>query len=340
MSNPKTSRGARLPVSMEDVARVAHVAISTVSRVLSGGKLAELISRSTAARVRRAAQQLRYVPNIGAKMLRSRSSPFVAVIGGHFTDMFSNKLRNALDLHLRRHDLVPLHIPYDANEERAVKSLQLAQATGARRFIILSSMPKWPTAILNEVRHMMIGGVAVGFGPKLTGFSSVEIDEMQAAASAVEHLAGLSHRRLCVLDGSQNYEQFRVRSRIWRATARRLGMRVEPLPPESPEISVCRTHWSALLRRCTAAITYDDNSAFKLLQVAQSDGIRVPAQLSIIGFDDIELAGDCFPGLTTIRQPVDEMAEHAIRLILSGRTTRVILKTTLAVRQSTALAPR
>lgn len=325
---------------MEDIARLARVATSTVSRVMSGGKPAQLISKGTATKVRRIALQLRYVPNFGAKMLRSRESPFVAVIGGHFTDTFSNKLRNAIDVHLRQHDLVPLHIPYDADEGRAMKSLRLAQSAGARRFIILSSMPKWSPSVLEEVRLVMVAGVAVGFGPKPAGFSTVEIDQQHAAASAVEHLVSLSHRKICVLDGPPVYAEFRERSRAWRMAARRLGVRMQALPNEQGEIQACQARWKPFFGRCTAVIACDDSSAFKLLQVAQFSGFRVPSRLSIVGFDDVEIATDCLPTLTTVSQPVDEMAEHAIRLIQSETPARVILKTALVQRGSTSVASR
>lgn len=324
---------------MEDVARVARVATSTVSRVMSGGKPAELISMATAAKVRRIAQQLRYVPNLGAMMLRTREGPFVAVVGGHFSDTFSNRLRNAIDVHLRQHDFLPLHVPYDADESRAVKSLRMAQAAGARRFIILSSMPKWSTTVLEEIRHVMVAGVAVGFGVEPAGFSSVEIDQRHAAASAVEHLAALSHRKVCVLDGPSVYSEFRERSRAWRHAAQRLGVRIEVLPLEQGGIERCRVRWRPFFHRCTAAIGYDDNAAFEILQVAQSIGVRVPSRLSVVGFDDVEIATECLPTLTTVSQPVDEMAEHAIRLIRSATPARVIVKTALVPRGSTVRAP-
>ena len=324
---------------MDDVARIARVATSTVSRALSGGKPAELISQATARRVLRIAQRLQFVPNLGAQFLRSRSSPFVAVIGGDFSDKFSNTLRNAIDVHLRRKGFVPLHVPYDRDDARSLTALRMVKAAGARRFIVLSSLPPWSLAVLREIRQAMSAGVAVGFEPAMAGFSSVRIDEAHAAESAVRHMAELGHRRIGVIDRVKPLIAFRTRSRAWRATARKLGLAVTSLPADAPDADVRRARWAPFLRRITALVACDDDLAFKALEVAHAAGIAVPSQLSIIGFDDVELASQCLPTLTTLRQPVDDMAEHAIRLLSSETPARVILRTVLVRRQSTGLAP-
>jgi DNA-binding LacI/PurR family transcriptional regulator len=341
MKASRHHRGVRkgAQVSMDDVARIARVATSTVSRALSGGKPAELISQATARRVLRIAQRLQFVPNLGAQFLRSRSSPFVAVIGGDFSDKFSNTLRNAIDVHLRRKGFVPLHVPYDRDDARSLTALRMVKAAGARRFIVLSSLPPWSLAVLREIRQAMSAGVAVGFEPALPGFSSVRIDEAQAAESAVRHMAVLGHRRIGVIDRVKPLIAFRTRSRAWRATARKLGLAVTSLPADAPDADVRRARWTPFLRRITALVACDDDLAFKALEVAHAAGIAVPAQLSIIGFDDVELASQCLPTLTTLRQPVDDMAEHAIRLLSGERPAHVILQTVLVRRQSTGPAP-
>jgi DNA-binding LacI/PurR family transcriptional regulator len=242
-------------------------------------------------------------------------------------------------VHLRRQDFVPLHVPYDRDDERALAALQMVKAAGTRRFIVLSSIPSWSPAVLREIRQVMTAGVAVGFEPSIAGFSSVGIDEAHAAASAVRHMAELGHRRIGVIDRVKPIVAFRLRSRAWRATARKLGLAVISLPADVPDANDRRARWTPFLRRITALIACDDDLAFKAQEVAHAAGIAVPAQLSVIGFDDVELARQCLPTLTTLRQPVDDMAEHAIRLLAIENPARVILRTTLVRRQSTAPAP-
>ena len=186
------------------------------------------------------------------------------------------------------------------------------------------------------------------FNPRLR-IPSVHIDNAAAASEAMDHLYSLGHRRIGIVTGPLVSPLSRDRLRGATTRAREEGAEQDfvimhgDFSIESGAIAAER-----LLARHeppTAMFCFNDEMAFGVIEVARRQRIRVPGDLSVVGFDDIRFSRHMDPPLTTIAQPMREIGEGTVRLlldILSGKTivpTSVTLPHTLVVRGSTAAAP-
>ena len=183
------------------------------------------------------------------------------------------------------------------------------------------------------------------FNPRLR-IPSVHIDNAAAAAEAMDHLYSLGHVRIGIVTGPLVSPLSRDRLRGATTRAREEGAEQDfviihgDFSIESGAIAAERLF--ARHERPTAVFCFSDEMAFGVLEVARRQGIRVPDDLSVVGFDDIRFSRHMDPPLTTIAQPMREIGEGTVRLlldILSGKTivpTSVTLPHTLVVRGSTA----
>jgi LacI family transcriptional regulator len=164
--------------------------------------------------------------------------------------------------------------------------------------------------------------------------------------AATEHLTALGHRRIGIITGHPSVLCSQARLDGYRAGLERAGLRADPDLVRYGDFlhDSGVQHGGALLDMAeppTAIFAGSDLQAFGVYDAARARGLRVPEELSVVGFDDLTLCGWVTPPLTTVRQPMAEMAAMAMRLALSGgsdsgATTRVELATTLVVRSSTA----
>jgi LacI family repressor for deo operon, udp, cdd, tsx, nupC, and nupG len=186
------------------------------------------------------------------------------------------------------------------------------------------------------------------FNPEL-GIPSVHIDNAKAASDAMDHLYGLGHQRIGIITGPLVSPL--SRDRLRGATSRAKKARAEGgfiVLHGDFSIESGKAAGERLLNRRdrpTAAFCFNDEMAIGVIEAAKERGVRVPNELSVVGFDDIRFARYLDPPLTTIAQPMREIGERTVRLlleILSGSTTTpvsVTLPHRLIVRASTGPAP-
>jgi LacI family transcriptional regulator len=176
---------------------------------------------------------------------------------------------------------------------------------------------------------------------------SVSAAHMSGADQAMRHLLELGHRRIAHITGPKGWVATEDRRRGYRAALASAGILPDPaLEAEAiPEIDSGRdaaTELLALPDRPTAIFAFNDNIAIGAIQAARARGLRVPEDLSVVGFDDVEHATIVTPALTTVRQPLAEMGRTAVSLLSrlmerqSFETLHVELATRLVVRDSTA----
>jgi LacI family repressor for deo operon, udp, cdd, tsx, nupC, and nupG len=330
--------------NIREVAKRAGVSTATVSRVLSRP---DVVSPDTRSRVLKAVERLGYAPNSVAKNLRTLksrkllvtvpdiSNPFFALILQGIEDMAQKNGYSVL-LGDTQHD--------EQREERYALMLKQKEADGL--IFLGHRLPKLAAAVVQEL--------APNCAPIVNGceFSadlcvpSVHIDNAKAASEAMRHLYDLGHRRIGVVTGPLLSPLSRDRLKGALACASAQGADGDILIRHGDFSIRSGAESAATLLTCpdrpTAVFCFNDEMAMGVIGQARSRGLRVPDDLSVVGFDDIRFAQCTDPPLTTVAQPMREIGEGTVRLlleILNGSQiapVSITLPHTLQVRASTA----
>jgi len=328
--------------TIEDVARRAGVSTATVSRVLSSP---EVVLETTRAKVLAAINDLKYQPNYAAKSLRTlKSKRIVVTVPDIANPFFSTVIRGVEEAAQEAGYAVLLgdtrHEP--AREDLYASMLQRKEADGL--IFLGHRLPGVLTDMVKDKhgRAPVVNGCE--FSPEL-GVSSVHIDNAKAAHEAVDLLYGLGHRRIGVITGMLASPISRERLAGVRACAAQHGLGDELLVAIG-DFSVgagARETRSFLTgpKPPSAIFCFSDEMAMGSLRVIADLGLDCPADVSVIGFDDIGYAQYLRPALTTIAQPKEEIGRETVKLmlgILRGDSAKPITKTLphrLLVREST-----
>jgi LacI family transcriptional regulator, repressor for deo operon, udp, cdd, tsx, nupC, and nupG len=326
------------------VAKRAGVSTATVSRVLSRP---EVVAPGTRRKVMRAVELLGYVPNSAAKNLRTlRSGKLLVTVPDISNPFFSLILQGIEDTALREgYSVLFGDTQHDVKrEERYAQMLKRKEADG---LIFLGHRLPREVAALVRTMSPRCAPVVNGceFSPTL-GVPSVHIDNAKAAYEAMDHLYRLGHSRIGVVTGPLMSPLSRDRLRGVKARARRQKTeRTCTVIQGDFSIESGAVAAERLLGHAdppTAIFCFNDEMAMGVIQTAKRRGLRIPDDISVIGFDDIRFARFIDPPLTTIAQPMRAIGEGTVRLlleILGGRSSppeSVTLPHTLIIRSSTA----
>lgn len=328
-------------ITLEDVARRAGVSKATASRVLSGSR--DRVSDSLAERVLAATRELDYVPNPHAQALATSASPMVAVVVHDVSDpYFSEIARGALGVAAREDRLVVICNTFrDPDREIAYVSEMRAQRIHAILVAGSSTLGlEMGGRLAKELAAFRDEGGRVAMMLSGQGHPSVEPDNRGGGAQAARHLLELGHVEMGVVAGPAH-----LRSMSERLAGFRQGLDEVGVPPPT----VVHTDftreggWEAAERlveaspSLTAVFALNDLQAVGAMRCLASRRMQVPGDVSVVGFDDIPLAADLDPGLTTIRVPMEEMGARAMELLLAadGEEEPHIFETQLIVRGST-----
>jgi DNA-binding LacI/PurR family transcriptional regulator len=335
----QTTDGPPARPRMLDVARAAGVSFQTVSRALNGGPR---VSPDTRARVVAAATELGYRPNITARALATgRGSQIAAFVPDTVRFDYSAGL-SAIEKDAREAGL-SLAITVLADDRpasvREVVDWATAQPlAGAVVFAFDRSGTHAYRALPPSLPTVVIGG------PPRRGRAHVTLDEYAGARAATEHLLGLGHRtvhHLSLPDGGHPWR----RVVGWRDALEAAGAPVPPRITVGWGSDAAREAARAVAATgATAVQCATDDTALGLMRGLADLGVRVPADVSVVGFDDIPYARVWNPELTTVRQDFWSMGSRAFALLqhrISGGPVRAaeVLPTTLVVRRSTG-SPR
>jgi DNA-binding LacI/PurR family transcriptional regulator len=321
-------------VTSVDVARRAGVSQSTVSLVLSG-KGRGRISARTEELVRAAAAELGYRPNVAARTLRTGVARTVGLVVPDITNpFFGPMLRGAQAAAMRAGYTVMLVDIADNRtwEAQSVEALLAGPSDGLLLFE--AELPPGETRPAIAI-EMLPGELPV-----------VRLDVESGIDQAVTHLLELGHRRIAHLAGPQDWAEADARAQAFAEETAALGLR--PPPPLSGDWSADSGYAAGRMllgSDVTAVFAANDQMALGLLHAAADAGIRVPTELSVVGFDDIPEARHFTPPLTTVRQDFAELGRRAIAVLLEeleGTAEPALhteVPTPLIVRASTAPPP-
>ena len=301
-----------------EVARRAGVSASTVSRVLSRPSV---VSPDTRRKVLETVEQMGYAPNSVARNLRTRRSNKIMVTVPDISNPFFSLIIQGIEGAAQRAGYTVLlgNTQHDEkHEERYARMLKRKEADG---LIFLGHRLPRAAAELVQAMAPRCAPVVHGceYSPSL-GVASVHIDNAAAAADAMEHLFVLGHRRIAIITGPlvSPLSRDRLQGAAARARAfeaeQHLIVRHGDFSLESGAAAA-----EALLShpdRPTAVFCFNDEMAIGVIGVAKRGGLRVPEDLSVVGFDDIRFARHIDPPLTTIAQPMRDIGEGTVRLLL------------------------
>jgi LacI family transcriptional regulator len=297
-------------VTIEDVANLARVSKVTVSYVLNDRSVAARISSDTADRVRRAAEELGYRKNAVARMLKTRRSYILAVLF-QYADLFSagsdftsEVMRGVCAAATERGYDLMLHTRSAASPDEEVAGLVDGRVDG---ILVLRDGDDPALQILLKQSIPCVSF----FCPM--GAAYVDSQNEEGGRIAVRHLAELGHRQILILRGAVGSVSSNDRIRGARLEAELFGLST-PMVMDSGDAP----GWKALLDqpdRPTAVFGWSDDSAVLVIDYLREKGIRCPEQVSVIGFDSLSKATRSSPPLTSVAQPVSEMAHAAVYLL-------------------------
>src|SRR4051794_38044478 len=347
-----TPRRRRAPADPAPAARVTlrvladqlSLSPASVSLVLNRAPSAHAIPPATQERIRAAAAASGYRPNTIAKSLRHRRTLTVGVMVPEISEGYSALVLSGIEdallqagylyfvtSHRHRADLVDEYPRLML--DRSVDGLILVDTP------IAAPLP--------------VPVVAVSGHSQVDGVTNVVLDHGRAAAQALAHLRALGHRRVAFIKGQPFSADTAVRWRTIRAAAGAERIAIDPalvgqLTGNSPLPDLGYVAARALMRvrpRATALFAFNDISAMGAIRALRETGLRVPDDVSVLGFDDIPSAAYQHPGLTTIRQPLYEMGQRAADTLVA-RIERpgeavprtISLEPSLTVRGTTAAA--
>ena len=315
-------RGA---ATLADVAAAADVHAATVSRALSRP---DLVNGATLDRVNAAIDALGYVPNRAARQLAGGRTAMLAMLVPDITNPFFAAIVQAAQRRADRDD----HLVVLADTGlRAGAEVEALRSLAPHVDAVIVCTPRSPAPPLLDVAA---GRPLVLVNREADGVASVVLDQRRIVALALDHLRSLGHERIALVRGPHG---------SWSARQRERGLGrdvVAMVGPAAPTFEGGRVMFDAVRATgATAAIAFNDVMALGLLAAAADAGVAVPEQLSIVGSDDIAMAGMATPALTTVAAPLDELAtaavDQALRLVAGGAAEQVAVAPTLVERSST-----
>lgn len=342
--NGDTARSSASGTSVSLKQLAAHLGLSTttLSLVLNDAPSANSIPLETKERIFSAAKELNYRPNYLARSLRVQRTHTFGVIVPELSDGYSSMVLNGVESVLSREGyfyLTASHLHRTDLLEKLPRMLAERQVEG----IIAVDTPirfEPNLPVVNVSGHDEIDGV-----------TNVVLNHQHAAELGIGHLYNLGHRRIAVIKGQEFSSDTDVRWNTINEAAAKRGIEIDPrlctrLEGDSPSPEVGYQATKKLLvtgEKFTALFAFNDISAIGAIRALEEMGLRVPQDVSVLGFDDIYAAAFHNPALTTIRQPLFEMGSLAASTLLDalnrgkGEKAPALLSVepTLIVRQST-----
>jgi LacI family transcriptional regulator len=323
-----------ITVGMREVATAAGVSVSTVANVLSRPSI---VAPETRLRVQQAIDEVGYVPNGPARQLRGRPSPIVGSVTLDLANPFHAEVNRGIEDRLAEAGCVMLACSTDLRPATEARLLSLLEQQGVRG-IIISPADATPLPGLSR-RGTPI--VLLDHPKERLDLCAVAVDDVLGGRLAGEHLLALGHRRIAYLSATVDPGPVaRRREGLRRAVGQIMDVRVDMHPPSLGEAAAAAAGRVMALEP-TAVVCLNDTAALGLLDGLAALGVRVPEDLSVVGYDDLPFARRLAPALTTVSQPKYQLGYAAAELLLdegrAGHTHREVrFQPSLVVRASTA----
>lgn len=307
----------RRNITAMDVANEAGVSLATVSRVLNGY---EFVKDSTRTRVVEAMEKLGYVANWQARSLASGSSRLIGLLVPNLDMGYVGTIVQAIDRELERnnYDL----ILYTSHRRPDKETFYVSSVANGMTEGLLLVAPQGPANYLNTLRKQNYPYILIDQVDSKENGSYVEASNWQGAYDATTYLLELGHTRIAFIKGELSVQSALDRLEGYRDALKEYDVPIQDDLIISGDYQQQTSYESTkrLLQTIdslpTAIFASNDLSAFGAMDAARECGLFIPDDISIIGFDDIPQADLVYPKLTTVRQPLDEMGQVAVKLLL------------------------
>jgi DNA-binding LacI/PurR family transcriptional regulator len=338
--------------TIRDVAQEANVSIATVSYVLNDSGT---VSEATRQRVLQAVEKLGYRPSVLARGLQASES---RMIGYSWRPEPPNRFNPILEKFIHgtaeaaaRHSYHLLTFPCPQRQDEVTVYREMVESQRVDGFILPNT--NWDDQRIRYLLDVEFPFVAFGRSNPDWGFPWVDVDGADGVQQAMAHLFELGHRRITCLAWSEIHTPGYYRLQGYYNAMKHAGLTVEPgwvIRSENDYYEAYRLAQSWLNapsdERPTAIVALSDLMAIGVMNAAADAGLEVGPDLAVVGFDDAPITGYLRPSLTSLRQPVAEVCEHVLEMLLhlvrsqKPEPAQVLLKSRLIVRDSTALSAR
>ncbi len=342
----RTQSSQQQPMSQRRLADHLGLSPATVSLVLNNSPVADAIPQETKDRVFAAARELNYRPNFVARSLRTQRSFMIGVIVPEVSEGYAATVMGGIEDQLLEEGYLYLVASHRHKADLIDEYPRLLQSRSVEGLIAVDT--PWSQQIAIPV-------VAVSGRGESNGITNIVLDHERAADLALSHLYHLGHRRIAFIKGQEFSSDTEVRWNAIAKAANRLRLEIRPElvvqlegDSPSPELGYEVTHQLlANSQLFTALFAFNDISAIGAIGALRESGHRIPEDVSVVGFDDIQSAAFQNPGLTTVRQPLRRMGRLAAETVLRSITSatlrdasrRIMMEPEFIVRASTCAVP-
>ncbi len=331
-------------VTLKTIAEHLGLTAGTVSAALNNSLAARSIPAHTKNRIIEAAQALNYRPNFFARTLRLKRTYTIGVIAEEIGDAYGALVISGIEEYLRKNNYFFLTVIHRHDPHLLQTYAQMLQTRGVEGFI---------TTDTSLTEKLALPTVAVAGHERVEGLTNIVLDHKRAARMALEHLRDLGHEDIAFIKGQTISSDSTVRWKAICEVAQELEIRIRPeltiqLEGTDSTAAIGYPFAKQLLARkqpFTALFAYNDISAIGSIWAFREAGLRIPEDVSIVGFDDIPGAAYANPGLTTVRQPLVKMGQIAAQTVvdlIEGRgeyVPEIAIEPEFVIRESTGPAP-
>ncbi|MFP3425715.1 LacI family DNA-binding transcriptional regulator [Pseudoalteromonas sp. SIMBA_162] len=314
MAEPKRTR-------IQDVAEQAGVSMMTVSRVLNQDKK---VSNKTREKVMAVVEKLNYRPNVSARRLASNKSFFIGLLYDNPSDSYISQFLLAA---LKKCRTLGYHLVVDEAHldiNKTIESVnQLIDVTQVDGMILLPPMCD-NEDVLEVLTKAQVPFVRITPDTKLNSSPYICMDDYQAAFDVTERLINQGHKKIAHIIGNNKQGVSRLRYQGYLDALRSNKITTPPEFIEQGSFTYqsgmeAAVKLLALDDKPTAIFAANDDMAAAVISIAQQQGIKIPDDLSVVGFDDTQLTRVVWPHISTVKQPINEMAELSVSLLASGQ---------------------
>src|SRR3989442_1669250 len=331
-------------VTLKTIAEHLGLTPGTVSAALNDSPAARSIPEHTKNRIIAAAKELNYRPNFFARTLRLKRTYTIGVIAEEIGDAYGAMVISGIEEHLRKNNFFFLTVSHRHDPKLLQTYAQMLLTRGVEGFITID------TSIMEK---LALPTVAVAGHERVEGVTNIVLDHKRAARLALEHLKELGHEEIAFIKGQTVSSDSAVRWSSICEVAKELDILIRPeltiqLEGTDSTPGIGYPFAKQLLARkqpFTALFAYNDISAIGSIWAIHESGLRLPEDISVVGFDDIPGAAYANPGLTTVRQPLIKMGPIAAQTVvdlIEGRgeyVPEIAIEPEFVIRQSTGPAP-
>lgn len=331
------------PVTLQMLAERVGLTKGTCSAVLNKSPASTSVPQHTQERIRDAARELNYRPSFHARNLRTKHTYMIGVVTQEVGDFYSSPIINGIERYLRERNYFFLTVAHRHDRKLLERYSQILLDRGVEGFITVDTCIDRP---------LPLPTVAIPGHRSLDNVTNMVLDHRRGAGLALDHLLKLGHKEIAFMKGADISPDSDDR---WNSTcevAKQLGIPVrEDLVVQiqgddaTPQLGYpFAKELLARKRPFTALFAYNDISAIGSIRAFEEAGLRVPEDISVVGFDDIKIAVHHNPSLTTVRQPLEKMGEIAARTLLKRIqgdepwVPKILIEPEFVVRDSTGKA--